>query len=123
MSQQTILLVEDNTHILDAFTLLLEDSGYRVRAATTGSQAIQSVREAPPDLVLLDLGLPDMDGLEVVHAIKRDPRAARVPIVALTGHALETDREACLAAGCAGYLTKPINSTQLLSVLPGFLAA
>ncbi|MDQ3521107.1 MAG: response regulator [Gemmatimonadota bacterium] len=123
MSQQTILLVEDNTHILDAFTLLLEDSGYRVRAATTGSQAIQSVREAPPDLVLLDLGLPDMDGLEVVHAIKRDPRAARVPIVVLTGHALETDREACLAAGCAGYLTKPINSTQLLSVLPGFLAA
>ncbi|MBA2572303.1 MAG: response regulator [Gemmatimonadetes bacterium] len=123
MSQQTILLVEDNTHILDAFTLLLEDSGYRVRAATTGSQAIQSVREASPDLVLLDLGLPDMDGLEVVHAIKRDPRSARVPIVVLTGHALETDREACLAAGCAGYLTKPINSTQLLSVLPGFLAA
>ncbi len=123
MSPRTILLVEDNAHLLDAFTLLLEDSGYRVRPAATGSQAIHSVREASPDLILLDLGLPDMDGLEVVHAIKRDPRGARIPIVVLTGYALETDREACFAAGCAGYLTKPINSTQLLSVLPGFLAA
>lgn len=123
MNQRIILLVDDNAHILDAFTILLEDGGYGVRSAATGTQAIQSVREASPDLVLLDLGLPDMDGLEVVRAIKSDPRGACVPIVALTGHALETDREACLAAGCAGYLTKPINSTQLLSVLPGFLAA
>ncbi len=123
MTQRTILLVEDNAHILDAFTILLEDGGYCVRSAATGTQAIHSVREASPDLVLLDLGLPDMDGLEVVRAIKGDPQGARVPIVVLTGHALEADRKACLAAGCAGYLTKPINSRQLLSVLPGFLAA
>jgi two-component system KDP operon response regulator KdpE len=121
VSQRTILLVEDNTHILDAFTLLLEDSGYRVRTAATGADALRSLGESVPDLILLDLGLPDMSGLHAVHTILGSLGEARVPVVVLTGHALEADREACLAAGCADYLTKPINSSELLSALPRFL--
>lgn len=123
MTQRSILLVEDNSNIREAFALLLQDGGYRVRSAATGADAIRSARESPPDLVLLDLGLPDMNGLEVARAIKRHPEGEKVAIVALTGHALETDQAACLAAGCAGYLTKPISSGQLLAALPTFLAA
>ncbi len=123
MNGRTILLVEDNPHISEAFSLLLEDSGYLVRAAATGAEAIRSAAEFPPELVLLDLGLPDMNGLEVVREIQRQPAGARIPIVALTGHALDTDRAAALAAGCTGYLTKPINAATLLAALPGFFAA
>lgn len=118
-----ILLVEDNPHISEAFSLLLEDSGYRVRTALSGADAIRSVAEAAPLLVLLDLGLPDMGGLEVAREIRRQPAAGNVRIVALTGRALDADREAALAAGCAEFLTKPVPAATLLAtvrrLLPG----
>lgn len=123
MTGRTILLVEDSSHIRDAFTLLLEDSGYVVRTAGTGAEAIQCASESLPDLILLDLGLPDMAGLDVARSIHRVPGAEQVRIVALTGHALDADRAAALAAGCAGYLTKPIGASTLLDALPGFFAA
>ena len=123
MTQRSILLVEDNSNIREAFALLLQESGYDVRSAATGADAIRSAGESLPDLILLDLGLPDMNGFEVVRTIKRHPQGGKVAIVALTGHALEADREACLAAGCNGYLTKPISSGQLLAALPTFLPA
>ena len=121
MSGRTILLVEDNPHIRDAFTVLLEDSGYRVHAVETGAEAIRSSSNSPPDLILLDLGLPDMNGLEVARAIKLQLGAQHTRIVALTGHVLEADRDACVAAGCSGYLTKPIAAAELLAALPTYL--
>lgn len=116
-----VLLVEDNETIRDAFSILLEESGYAVLQADRGAAGIEIAREKSPDLILLDLGLPDMDGLEVARTLSRDSETREIPIVALTGRALETDQEVCLAAGCSAYLTKPIDTTQLLDLLPRFL--
>ncbi|MDQ3557405.1 MAG: response regulator [Gemmatimonadota bacterium] len=116
----TILLVEDNDTIREAFTILLEDSGYRIVQAANGAAALQSAEIDPPHLILMDLGLPDVDGLELVRTLAR--RGGSAPIVALTGRALETDQAACLAAGCAGYVTKPVDTEELLRLISTFLA-
>ena len=116
-----ILLVEDNETIRGAFTILLEDSGYRVSEAATGAEAIHAAQRDRPDLILMDLGLPDLGGLEVTRRLKADPITRDLAIVALTGRALESDAEECLAAGCAGYFAKPVNAAELLGALPGYL--
>jgi two-component system cell cycle response regulator DivK len=116
-----ILLVEDNETIRNAFSILLEESGYRVTQASSGAEALAVPDREVPDLVLMDLGLPDMNGLEVTRQLKSEKSTREVPVIALTGRALETDQEACLAAGCAGYLSKPINTEQLLRQIPEFL--
>ena len=121
-SSATILLVEDNETIRHAFSILLEDSGYRVLQAGTGEEALRVVERDRPDLVLMDLGLPDLSGLEVTRRIKADARTQGTVVVALTGRALETDQAECLAAGCAGYIAKPIDSENLLRSLPEYLA-
>ncbi len=117
----SILLVEDNDAIRNAFTILLEESGYRVLQAGSGNVAIQTARSELPDLVILDLGLPDVSGLEVARTLRARPETSAIPIVALTGRALEVDEEACMAAGCSGYLTKPIDTEQLLRLIPTFI--
>jgi two-component system, cell cycle response regulator DivK len=117
----TVLLVEDNDTIRGAFAILLEESGYSVLQARLGQDALRLVRERLPDLVLMDLGLPDLNGLEVTRRLKSEEETRAVPIVALTGRALETDVEACRAAGCDGYFTKPIDASRLLEALPTFM--
>lgn len=116
-----LLLVEDNETIRNAFSILLEDSGYRVLQAASGADALRIAAAESPDLVLLDLGLPDIGGLEVARTLTSREETRHIPIVALTGRALETDQDACLAAGCIGYLTKPINTEDLLRQVPEFL--
>jgi len=118
-----VLVVEDSDAIRAAFTILLEESGYAVAAAATGAEALRLAERRAPDLVLLDLGLPDMRGLDVARRLKADPATARVPLVALTGRDDETDRGALLAAGCAAYLVKPIDTQQLIRALPGYIAS
>jgi two-component system, cell cycle response regulator DivK len=120
-ARKTVLLVEDNETIRDAFGILLEESGYAVVQAATGAAALEAAKGSPPDVVLLDLGLPDMPGLDVARKLAADSATASVPILAITGRALETDRDACLAAGCAGYLTKPVDTRQLLRQVAGFV--
>lgn len=120
---KTVLLVEDSDAIRDAFTILLEDAGYTVLGAENGTDALRLAEEWVPDLVLLDMGLPDMTGLEVVRRIKADPRTAGIAVVALTGRDEEADRRACLAAGCAAYIVKPVNTQKLVRDLPGWMAA
>ncbi|HEV2149025.1 MAG TPA: response regulator [Longimicrobiaceae bacterium] len=116
-----ILLVEDNEAIRGAFSVLLQESGYRVLQAASGAEALAASADERPHLVLLDLGLPDMSGLEVARALRARDETRDTPIVALTGRALETDAEACMAAGCSDYLTKPVDTEQLLRVLAGYL--
>ncbi len=116
-----VLLVEDNETIRNAFSILLEEHDYRVLQASSGKEALRIAAEEAPDLILLDLGLPDINGLEVTRMLKAREETREIPVVALTGRALETDRDACMAAGCAGYLTKPINTAELLRRLPEFL--
>jgi two-component system, cell cycle response regulator DivK len=118
-----ILLVEDNETIRHAFGILLEDHGYRVQGAADGAEALRMAAAEPPDLVLMDLGLPDMNGLEVTRRLKADVGTRDAVIVAITGRALETDQEACRAAGCAGYLAKPINTADLLRTIPAYLGS
>lgn len=116
-----VLLVEDNEAIRNAFSILLSESGYEVLQAGSGAGALESSGRDRPDLILLDLGLPDMGGLDVARALRGREETRDTPIIALTGRALETDQEACMAAGCSGYLTKPIDTEQLLKVIAGFL--
>lgn len=120
---RTVLLVEDSDAIRDAFTILLEDAGYAVLGAETGAEALRLAEERVPDLVLLDMGLPDMSGLDVVRRLKAAPQTAAIAVVALTGRDEEADRRACLAAGCAAYIVKPVNTQKLVRDLPGWMAA
>ena len=120
---RTVLLVEDSDAIRDAFTILLEDAGYEVLGAETGAEALRLAEERLPDLVLLDMGLPDTTGLEVVRQLKAAPRTASIAVVALTGRDEDADRRACLAAGCAAYVVKPVNTQKLVRDLPGWMAA
>ena len=119
--KRKLLLVEDNETIRNAFQVLLEEHGYDVRTAATGQQAFESAVADLPDLILMDLGLPDANGLDVTRKLKADPRTQDAAVVAITGRALETDQAACIAAGCAGYLAKPINTSELIGRLPDFL--
>ncbi|WP_420130387.1 response regulator [Longimicrobium sp.] len=120
---KTVLLVEDSDAIRDAFTILLEDAGYTVLGAENGTDALRLAEERVPDLVLLDMGLPDMTGLDVVRRMKAEPHTASIAVVAVTGRDEEADRRACLAAGCAAYVVKPVNTQKLVRDLPGWMAA
>jgi two-component system, cell cycle response regulator DivK len=120
-AEARILLVEDNETIRRAFAILLEESGYDVLQAGSGAEALDLATRLLPDLVLMDLGLPDISGLEVTRKLKADPHTTDIAIVAITGRALETDQNACIAAGCTGYLAKPIDTRQLLERIPTYI--
>jgi DNA-binding response OmpR family regulator len=121
-ARRLVLVVEDSDAIRTAFTILLEESGYEVAAAPTGEDAVRLAAERAPDLVLLDLGLPDIPGVEVARRIRLGAGAVRIPIVALTGRDDDADREALRSAGCAAYLVKPVDTQALIRSLPGYIA-
>jgi CheY-like chemotaxis protein len=116
-----ILLVEDNETIRSAFSILLEESGYHMHGAGSAAEAIRAVEACTPDLVLMDLGLPDVGGVELTRQLKAREDTRDVPVVALTGRAMEADRAACMEAGCVGYMLKPIDTRQLLRELAEYL--
>lgn len=117
-----ILLVEDDALLRDAFRLLLEDAGYRVAEAGSGAEALAAVAAVQPDLILLDMGLPDMNGLDVARNLRADPANAALVIVALTGRVGPEEKRTCLAAGCNAYFGKPVSPKELLRRLPALLA-
>lgn len=118
----TILLVEDDSLLRHAFRLLLEDAGYRIHEAGTAHEAIEKARESVPDLILLDLGLPDAPGLDVVRTLRLNERTQDTPVIALTGRVGLEEKRECMEAGCTSYLTKPIEPKVLLQRLSEFLA-
>ena len=109
MSEKKILLVEDNPVNRRLAEFLLRSQGYDVRAAATGVEALEMLEKERPDLIVMDIQLPGMDGLEVTRKLKEQPATADIPVVAVTSYAMKGDREKALAAGCAGYVTKPID--------------
>jgi two-component system cell cycle response regulator DivK len=113
-AEPTILLVEDNETIRHAFRILLEDSGYAVIEAGSGNEALRQAAEAAPDVILMDLGLPDINGLEVTRRLRAAEDTRETVVIALTGRALEADETACIEAGCTAYISKPIDSAGLL---------
>lgn len=118
----TILLVEDDSLLRHAFKLLLEDAGYRIHEAGTAHEAIEVARGETPDLVLLDLGLPDAPGLDVARTLRLHEATQDMPIIALTGRVGADEKQQCIEAGCTSYLTKPIEPKLLLRRLSEFLA-
>ncbi|MDP6546102.1 MAG: PAS domain S-box protein [Phycisphaerae bacterium] len=119
---RVILIVEDNADNLLATKAALERIGYVCRTATDGEQAVVEVRSNPPALILMDIQLPTMDGLEATSQIKADAALRDIPVVALTAKAMVGDREAILAAGCDDYLSKPIDIANLENMLAKWLA-
>ena len=118
-----ILLVEDNeTNQMLAMTVLQRD-GYRVDVAGSSEEATLRLAAARPDLILMDLQLPGQDGLSLTRALKEDPATTSIPIVAMTAHAMLGDADEALAAGCAGYIAKPIDTRVLGDQVRRYLAA
>ena len=110
-----VLLVEDTLDTLEAFSHFLRGAGFRVETATDGRQAVDKTRALLPDVVVMDLALPELDGWEATHRIKSDPLTRHVPVVAFTGHAFQQSKESARQAGCDAFLIKPLYPAQLVA--------
>jgi two-component system cell cycle response regulator DivK len=117
MTGEQILVVEDNEKNMKLFRDVLLAAGYRPLEATTGEEAVAVAAEHSPDLVLMDIQLPDIDGIEALGRLRADGRTASLPVLALTAQAMEGDRERFLAAGFDGYLSKPVNVVDLVATV------
>ena len=117
-----ILVVEDHPQNFELVEFLLEDAGYRVRWAVDAAAMRRELAVGLPALVLMDIQLPGVDGLSLVGEIRQRPEAAALPIVALTAHAMRGDRERFLAAGCNGYISKPIETASFIGQVEQYLA-
>jgi CheY-like chemotaxis protein len=118
----TILVVEDNEASRDALSRRLARRGYRVVLAVDGHEAVSKGRSASPDLILMDLGLPGIDGWEATRQLKGDASTAQIPIIVLSAHAMTNDRDMALAAGGDDFDTKPVRFQQLLEKIEALLA-
>ena len=118
----TILLVEDNEPSRDALGRRLERRGYVVRPAIDGLEAVTIARETTPDLILMDLGLPVMDGWAATRELKKDAGTRHIPIIVLSAHAMTDDRELALAAGGDDFDTKPIRFDRLIEKIEALLS-
>lgn len=116
----TILLIEDNEQNRYLATYLLERNGYRVVTAVDGPAGIEAAKTQAPDLILLDIQLPGMDGYAVARALRVHPSLHETPIIAVTSYAMVGDREKSLASGCNGYIEKPINPDTFVSEIRRF---
>jgi two-component system cell cycle response regulator DivK len=116
-----ILVIEDNERNLKLLRDVLEYAGYDVRVARTGEDGVTLAVKEPPDLVLMDLQLPGIDGTEALRRLRESPRTAEIPVVAVTAQAMKQDRERALAAGFNGYVEKPISVRAFPDQVRGFL--
>lgn len=123
MTDKTILLVEDHEDNRNVYRAILEHFGFRVLVAPDGREGIRMAREHRPDLILMDLSIPHIDGWEATRVLKADQATAEIPVIALSAHALEEDRTRAIQAGCAGYLAKPVEPRRVLQEVQRFLGA
>lgn len=117
----TVLIVEDNERNMRLMRLLLRNQGYTLLEATDGTEALVILEAQTPDIILVDIQLPDVDGLEITRRLRRDPRFLTTPIVALTAYAMPGDREMFLRAGCTGYVAKPIDTRAFPEIIASYL--
>jgi two-component system cell cycle response regulator DivK len=117
MTRSQILVVEDNERNMKLFCDLLQASGYQTLEATTGESAVELAHEHGPDLVLMDIQLPGINGIEAFKQIRADAKTAKVPVVALTASVTPTDRSAISAAGFDAFVSKPINLKEFLETV------
>lgn len=112
-----VLVVEDNLFNLELFRDLLEVGGHEVFTSQDAKNGIRLAQSELPDIIVMDIGLPDMDGLQAVRIIRQDDRTQGIPVVAVTAHAMKEDAQRVRAAGCDGYITKPIDTRTFVSDL------
>jgi len=117
VSGERILVVEDNEKNMKLFRDVLVATGYRTLEATTGVEAVDIASEHLPDLVMMDIQLPDLDGIQALHRLRANARTKTIPVLALTAQAMRGDRERFLAAGFDGYLSKPVDVRELIGVV------
>jgi CheY-like chemotaxis protein len=117
-----ILLVEDNEMNRDMLSRRLARHGHVVAIAVDGQQALDRIHADPPDIVLMDMSLPVLDGWEATRRLRADPVTRHLPVIALTAHAMPADRDEALAAGCNDYATKPVDLPGLLGLIAAVLA-
>ena len=121
MPAPLILVVDDNDAGLLLVCSVLELDGFRVDSAGSADEVLKRLRDHTPDLILMDVQLPGQDGLALTRQLKADPATAAIPIVALTAHAMSGDRELAMAAGCSGYVSKPIDTRHFGEQVRGYL--
>lgn len=120
--QPKILYIEDNEQNLYLITFILKTSGFDVLQARSGEEGIETARDTHPDLILLDIQLPGMDGYEIARRLRVNPELAHTPLVAVTSYAMLGDREKALESGCDGYIEKPINPDTFVQQITHFLS-
>lgn len=120
-TRKTVLCVEDNATNMILVERIVEAEGHELLKAEDGAQALEILAETTPDIILLDINLPGIDGLELARRFKADNRLAPVPLVATTAQVLVGDRERCLEAGCDDYLPKPLDIRKLRAVIRDYL--
>lgn len=123
MSAPKILLIEDNPLNKELASDLLEANGYEVIFTDTAEDGLRLAKELMPDLILMDISLPGMDGLCATKTLKADPATRHLTVVGLTAHAMKGDKGIALDAGCDGYLTKPINTRTFVDTVKDFIAS
>ena len=116
-----ILYVEDNPQNMRLVRKILSNQGHLILEAVDGMSCLAMLEQERPDLILMDVNLPDIDGLEVTARLKANPEVANIPVIALTANAMHGDRERCLEAGCSGYIPKPITKGELVNTVAYFL--
>ena len=121
MADETILVVEDNVMNMELITDILEVHGYKVLSATTGADALKMAPAENPNLILMDIQLPGLDGLTATGILKDGQDTKHIPIIALTAHAMRGDEERAREAGCDGYISKPIDTRELPKTIREFL--
>jgi len=118
---KTILIVEDEPKNMKLLRDLLQRFGYEILEASDGEEGVISAREKIPNLILMDIMMPKMDGLEATRIIKADTKTKHIPVIALTSYAMKGDREKTIEAGCDGYIAKPIDIQEVLKTIENFL--
>ena len=118
---KTVLLVDDNEDIRIVYSTILQHFGYVVMEALNGEEGIAKARAERPDLILMDISIPVIDGWEATQVLKRDPETRGIPIIALTAHALASDREKAMEVGCDSYLAKPCEPKAVVSEVEKFI--
>jgi len=118
---KTVLLVEDNEDNRIVYSTILQHFGYVVMEALNGEEGIAKARAEHPDLILMDISIPVIDGWEATQVLKRDPETRSIPIIALTAHALASDREKAMEVGCDSYLAKPCEPKAVVSEVEKFI--
>ena len=121
MSNKLILIVEDNPRNLKLFRDILQVKGYETLEVMEGSKVVDLAKHNRPDLILMDIHLPGMDGLSVTKILKSDLQTKNIPIVALTAYAMRDDEQKILEAGCDGYIAKPIDTRKFPEAVAGYL--